>query len=306
MSSPRSRSGGKSISHDVDAVIQILAKSFLADHFFQRPRRGGHHPHVDGDFLAPANAANLPLLQRAQQLGLQHQRQFAQLVEEERAVIGKFQQADPPAFGAGEGALFVAEEFALQQALGNRSAIDRHERPFGPPAAAMNAAGDQFLAGAGLAANQHVDVGVGHLLESFRTPSASADSRRRCCRSYKAARLVGAAGRIRRRCGARRAAAGHWPPGRFESRQRPDSRRLPGRSALRGLLELGLWIDQDDRQTVVDGARTFSSKSKPSMLSGAMVATSRSNDCSPSCWIADAASRWKTSSNGPAAARPRA
>ena len=86
MSSPRSRKRRQIDPHDVDAIVQVLAKLLLADHLVQVAGRGGHDPHVDVDLLAAADAANLALLQRAQQLGLQQQRQLAQLVEKERAL----------------------------------------------------------------------------------------------------------------------------------------------------------------------------------------------------------------------------
>ena len=48
---------------------------------------GADHPHVDLDLLAAAEALDHPLLQEAQQLGLQAERQVADLVEEQRAAV---------------------------------------------------------------------------------------------------------------------------------------------------------------------------------------------------------------------------
>ncbi len=55
---------------------------------------------------------------------------------------------------AGEGAFFVAEQFAFDQRGDQRSAVHGHERTVGQSAAEMNGAGDQFLAGSAFAGNQ--------------------------------------------------------------------------------------------------------------------------------------------------------
>ena len=56
--------------------------------------------------------------------------------------------------GVGERALFVAEEFALEQVLGNGRAIDLHERPRGARAPGVNHIGDDLLAHPALARDQ--------------------------------------------------------------------------------------------------------------------------------------------------------
>ncbi len=62
------------------------------------------------------------------QLRLQFERDFADLVEEDGAVVGQFEAADALRDGAGEGAALVSEEFAFQQAGGNRRAVEFDER----------------------------------------------------------------------------------------------------------------------------------------------------------------------------------
>ena len=65
------------------------------------------------------------LLEHPQQLGLQLERQVADLVEEQRAAVGQLEAARPSRRdGAGEGALLVAEQLALEQAGGQRGAVD--------------------------------------------------------------------------------------------------------------------------------------------------------------------------------------
>ena len=74
-----------------------------------------------------ADGIDLAVLQGAQQLHLGVERQLADLVEEQRAPVGFEEFADAFLDGAGEGALLVAEQDALDQVLGDRAAIDGDE-----------------------------------------------------------------------------------------------------------------------------------------------------------------------------------
>src|ERR1700757_4000446 len=53
----------------------------------------------------------------------------------------------------------MAEEFALEQTLGHRTAIQFYEGPPTSRAMLVNRAGDQFFAGAAFAGDQHGGVG---------------------------------------------------------------------------------------------------------------------------------------------------
>ena len=65
------------------------------------------HIHFDG--ARAAQPFELVLLQDAQQLGLQLQRNVADFVEKQRAFMGQLEAADLLRDGAGERALLVAE-----------------------------------------------------------------------------------------------------------------------------------------------------------------------------------------------------
>jgi hypothetical protein len=65
-----------------------------------------------------ADALELLLLQHAQQLHLRVERQLAHLVEEERAAVRQLEAADALLQRAGERALLVAEQLALDDARG--------------------------------------------------------------------------------------------------------------------------------------------------------------------------------------------
>jgi hypothetical protein len=94
-----------------------------------------------------------------QQLGLHRQRQLADLVEEDGAVVGLREQSLARPVGAGERALGVAEEFALDQGLGDGAAVDRDEGAIAPRREFVQAARRHALAGAALAGDQHGAVG---------------------------------------------------------------------------------------------------------------------------------------------------
>jgi hypothetical protein len=92
---------------------------------------------------------------------------FADLVQEERSAVGQFEPAFA-AFGrAGIGSLFVAEEFALHQRVGNRRAVDLDEGPVRAGTEVVNIVGDQFLAGAVFAGNQDGGLCGGHFVDQL-------------------------------------------------------------------------------------------------------------------------------------------
>ena len=64
------------------------------------------------------------------------------------------------AHGAGERPADVPEELALEQGLADAGAVDGDERALPAPGAVVDAAGEQFLAGAAFAFQQH-DAVVG-------------------------------------------------------------------------------------------------------------------------------------------------
>ncbi len=98
------------------------------------------------------------LLEQAQNLGLKCQRHVTNLVEKERAAVAPLKFTNAAAVCSGEGALLVTEQFTFQQVLRDGSAVEGQEGCLGPGAVLVDGTGDQFLAGAALAGNQHGDV----------------------------------------------------------------------------------------------------------------------------------------------------
>ena len=112
-----------------------------------------------------ADALETALLQHAQQLDLHLQRHVADLVQEQRAAFGKLEAADAGRQCAGKCAFFMAEQLAFQKIRGNGAAIHRHERMSRPARQLVNVARHHFLAGAGLAQDQHIGIEGSDLLD---------------------------------------------------------------------------------------------------------------------------------------------
>ena len=101
--------------HDVQAEIEIFAEGAVAISGFQVAIGGGDNTYVDCDVRIAAYWPNLLLLQDAQELGLHFERQLANFIEENRASVGSLKETGFRFYGAGEGAFFVAEEFAFHE-----------------------------------------------------------------------------------------------------------------------------------------------------------------------------------------------
>ena len=145
----------------VEPVVQVFAEGMLLDHVAQAAVRGADDRNVHRDGLGAAQRGDATLLQGAQQPGLQGQRHVADLVQEQGAAVGLHDAARGAlAPRAREGAVFIAEEFGLDQRLGDGGAVHRHE---GLPRAAgvvVHGARQQFLAGAGFAQDEQRNVAV--------------------------------------------------------------------------------------------------------------------------------------------------
>src|SRR6185295_9809362 len=92
--------------------------------------RGCDEPDVDLVRLVAAESLEFLFLQHAEQLRLQLERNVADLVEKERALVGQLEAARFLCDRPGEGASLMTEQFALQQPQGDRGTIQFDEGPF--------------------------------------------------------------------------------------------------------------------------------------------------------------------------------
>ena len=115
-------------------------------------------PRAFTDGALRADTANFPLLERTPQFRLNCRRNLADFIQEERAVTRDFKQTGFVAHGSREGTANVPEEFRLEQRLGQRGAVDGHERPAGARTLIVNHPDDELFPGAALPIHQ--DGGV--------------------------------------------------------------------------------------------------------------------------------------------------
>src|SRR5262249_20293900 len=159
-------------------VIEVVAELTVRDHPRQVPVRRRHQPHVHADGVRATQALELLLLQSAEKLGLQFQGDVADLIEEQRPLVGQLEAADLLHDGAGKGAFLVAKQLALQQPGGDGGTVELDEGPLPARAQVVEGAGNQFLAGASFAAHEHGGAGGRHgpaLLERASRGGAVAD-----------------------------------------------------------------------------------------------------------------------------------
>src|SRR6185295_2742574 len=114
---------------DIETVVQILAELAALHFLLDDAVRRGEDADVDAGLLRLADAAHLALLEDAEELHLDLRRELADLVEEHGAPFGVAEDTELPRGRARERALFVAEELALDERLGDRAAVHDEERP---------------------------------------------------------------------------------------------------------------------------------------------------------------------------------
>ena len=161
----------------MEPVVEVLAKRALLEHLQEVHVRGRDDPHVHRDRVAAAHRRDLAVRDRREQRDLLLERHLPDLVEEQRAAVG-LHEAPVAAPHAGRDLGQDAEQLALEQGLRDGAAVDGHERLEPPLAAVMENAGDELLACAVLAREEHGGVDLSRALHQSQHPlhrEASAD-----------------------------------------------------------------------------------------------------------------------------------
>src|SRR5262252_6624385 len=152
---------------DVQTEEEIVAEVAVGHGARQVAVGGGDDAHVDANVLFPSEAGELAVLQDLEELSLQRKAHVPDFIEEHRPLVRELELARFLVNGASKGAALEAEQLRLEQLARKRGAVDLHERPIAPGRRAVQRAGDQFLAGAAFATNQHGDVGAGRTLDQL-------------------------------------------------------------------------------------------------------------------------------------------
>ena len=146
-----------------DPVVEVLPEASVLGHLGQVAVGGADEAHVGLALLVGTQSHHVAGLQDAQQLGLHGERHVADLVEEQRALVGEFEDALAVAVGAGEGTADMAEELVFQEALRLAGGVEGDVAAVGSAAGLVDRRRHQLLAGAALAADQDRDAARGHL-----------------------------------------------------------------------------------------------------------------------------------------------
>src|SRR5205814_7150257 len=109
--------------HDVEPVVEVGAELAPRDHGLEVLVRRRDDAHVDRDGLVRADSPDLALLQHAEELGLEARAHLPDLVEEERSAASGLEDPGVGGDRAGERALLVTEERALEEGIGERATV---------------------------------------------------------------------------------------------------------------------------------------------------------------------------------------
>src|ERR1700722_4816803 len=117
----------KSDRKDIQTVVQIDSKLAFRHHLSEILIGRRHDPNIDSGGLRTPKPFEFLLLNHAQELRLKFQRQFANLVEKERASIGSLKAPHSLGNGSSECAPLMTEQFAFEERGRNRRTVDRHK-----------------------------------------------------------------------------------------------------------------------------------------------------------------------------------
>ena len=140
--------------HHVQPIVEVLAESLLAHGLLEILVSRGDDPHVHLEALRSADPLELPLLEHAEELGLEVGLEGGDLVQEERAAVSQLELPLFPLMGAREGAPLVTEEFGFNERVRDGSGIHGDEWHVAPRSLAVDGVGDELLARAALPGDQ--------------------------------------------------------------------------------------------------------------------------------------------------------
>ena len=116
----------------MDPVVQIGTET-SGGHFGSQIAVGrGQKAHMQAYRTLPAYPLYFALLDHPQQLGLHGSRHFRNFIQQQRTALRLLELAGMAAERTGKRAFFMPEQYRLEQALRNGSAIDGHKRMVRP------------------------------------------------------------------------------------------------------------------------------------------------------------------------------
>jgi len=148
--------------YDLQPVIQIFPELAFADQRLNAAVGGGDETDVDAPIARLADSSDRVGLQGAQKLGLQRRGQIGDLVQKERAPVGRREHAGLVIGRPAEGAPRVSKQLRFEQLRRHGTAIQRNERPGAVFQGRVYVVCEEVLARAGLTGQEnggHVQAG---------------------------------------------------------------------------------------------------------------------------------------------------
>src|ERR1700761_8103918 len=142
--------------------VTVVAKTVVRYQLLEVPVGGGDDANIHLRPVMAADALNLAALDHSQHLRLAVRAHIADLVQKNRSSVGCFQTAILRLMSAGKGPALVAEQFALEQRVRNRGAVNGNEGLVAARTVLMQRLGNQLLARPCLSRDQHVAFGGRH------------------------------------------------------------------------------------------------------------------------------------------------
>lgn len=139
----------------IEPVVKVLAEAAFRYGLAHVDVCGRHYAHVGLPYLLSAHADILARLEHAQQPGLRGHGQLAHLVEEDGALVCHAEIAVALAHGTSIGTFLMAEELAVDGALGNGSTVDGEIFLTPTRGVVVDDTRDDFLSHTTLSDNKH-------------------------------------------------------------------------------------------------------------------------------------------------------
>jgi hypothetical protein len=149
----------------VQPVQEVFTELAARDQLFEFLVRGGDDPHVDRPRTRVAHRHHHPLLHDPQDRTLDTRRQHRDFVQKESPAVGRLEEADLVARRPRKRPAPVPEQLGFHERQGYRPGVDRHERLVPRHAVIVDRPGEQFLARAGLADDEHVALDGGEFAD---------------------------------------------------------------------------------------------------------------------------------------------
>ncbi len=226
----------------VDSVEEVLAEPPRRHLPLEVAIRGADETEVGPSLAGRPDPVEGPRVEHAEELRLDLGRHLSDLVEEERPPVRDLDEPRLLVAGPGEGPALEAEQLALEQARRHRRAVEVHETLVRPGRQTVHVLGQQLLAHAALAFDQHRCARRRHHLDRLQdlleqpasgsgcwtrgcaapgsaaggSPARAASSRPPSPPASRAPRSSGAWSGSRRR----RGASSRWRTARWRSRSR--------------------------------------------------------------------------------------